>query len=85
MTHYLLNLAGAIPENTGRRCVGVGFMQPVIFLMVSFRDMSSLLVWKLRLHTGVAYSALLQTIARAAVWRVLALTSQVDLDRHRIK
>ena len=52
-----LSLAGSIPESTERRCVGVGFRQLVVIVMISFRDTSSFLTWELRLHTGVAYSA----------------------------
>ena len=64
---------------------GVDFTQLVMILMLSFRDTSSFLVWELRLHTGVTYSALLSTIARAALRRVLAFAPQVDPDGHRMK
>ena len=45
-------------EYRKERCGG-GFTQPVMILMVLFRDTSSFLVWELRLHSGVTYSALL--------------------------
>ena len=65
--------------------MGVSFSQSVMILVGSFRDRFSFLVRGLRLRSGVAYSALLQTIAKASVWKVLAFAPQVDRERHRIK
>ena len=69
----LRRAAGAMPDNTGKNSVGVGFRQPVTILMVSLRVMSSFLACALRLHTGEAYSAALYTRARAPVLKVEGL------------
>ena len=81
----LLGFAGAIPDRTGRRCVGVGFRQPVVMRIVSFSNTSSFLVWMLLSHTGGTYSAALNIMASAAVRRMVVLAPHVERAKHRIK
>ena len=63
----------------------VGFRQPVIMRIVSFSDTFSFLVWVLLSHTVAAYSAAVNTIARAAVRRVVALAPHVESAKHGIR
>ena len=65
--------------------MGVGFRQPVMMRNMSFSDTSRFLVWVLLSHTGAAYSATLNTMARAAVRRVVALAPHVEPVKHRIR
>ena len=76
---------GSNSDRTGRRCVGVGFRQPVKMRIVSLSDTSSFLVWVLLSHTGAAYFAAQSTMARAAVRRVVALAPHVDPAKHRVR
>ena len=85
MALSLFSFAGAVSDRTGRRCVGVGFRQPVKMRIVSLSDTSSLLVWVLLFRTGAAYSAALHTMARAAVRRVVTLAPHVESAKHRIR
>ena len=63
--------------------MGVGFRQPVLMRIVLFSDTFSFLVWVLLSPTGAAYSTALNTMARIAVGKVVALHPMLILPSIR--